>query len=807
MIIKKIKIRDFRNFENIEMEFPKGIVVLKGPNEAGKSSLLNALKLSLFGDATTSRAEILMQKRWNADNLFLIEVHLQEGDETFIISKDWESKKNVLSLPDGTTLKDKKRIQEKIIKLIKLPSEKSFLSTICVTQDEIKKIEAGLPEIKKLLEEKISGGEVDLNDLLKSLDKENKEIRKAGPKYPGLIKRAEDIKNELESQLTDSKIKVNKLEKDRVELSQVLEGLPKLVEEIQLKTEAVENAKKYLDAKKHFDEASKKYDEIEKMIARRKASKERVKKTTKDLKVVDEELKDKEKRFQGGKKFLKLVTERDSCTKELKELSEDINKLSVLRKELSNIQNKISKKKAIDEKDYRNVLALPGEISSLEAGLAAQEIIVSLFPNKEFKVSFKVDDLNKRTRELKEKEELEIIGKAYIQLIINDLVNIDVLNREKRTQALSEEIRRKKSVLRSMFKRYGVASIKELKNAWNELQKLKKSESRKTIEYETILNGRELEEIKNEKEERFKKLELLNRGLDKMKGYSITAKEMKTLEKEVEKIRKKREKLKEFIDKNLGALEELKEEDELEEERKTVAKELAIHKAELEKLEMFKCTGEDFMKKESALRKLKENLSKLGAKKEFLEMVIKENENMGVEDIATLEEKLSFKKDEICKLKRKTEINDIISEALSKARVQTIKDISDELSQKIEEILSYITDGRYNKIKLGENLDVKLWSDKKSNWMDDQSPYQEISSGTLDQLYLATRFALTEVIVPDTNLPIFMDDPFTHFDPERRTKALELCKKLSKKHQILIFTCFDYSDEFAEKILKVSEIT
>jgi uncharacterized protein YhaN len=249
----------------------------------------------------------------------------------------------------------------------------------------------------------------------------------------------------------------------------------------------------------------------------------------------------------------------------------------------------------------------------------------------------------------------------------------------------------------------------------------------------------------------------------------------------------------------------LKEEEELEEEKKAVAKNLAIYHAEFERLEMFKCTGEEFLKKESELKKLKENLPKLEGEKEFLEINIKENENVGAEDVVDLEEKLSFKKEEIYKLKRKIEIDSIIAEMLFRARIQTIKDVSDDLGLKIGENLSYITNGRYNKIRLGENLDMTLWSDKKNDWIDAQSSYQELSSGTLDQLFLAARFALAEILTPGRNLPIFMDDPFAHFDPKRRAKALELCKKLTEQHQVLIFTCHDYCDEFADEKLILSD--
>ncbi len=803
MIIKKIKIRNFRNFENIEKEFSNGLNVLKGPNEAGKSSLLNALELSMFGDATSSSTEIQTQRRWNSDILFLIEVHFQDEKGVYIISRDYENKKNILNLPDGTTLRDKKRIQEKLIELIGLPSEKCFLSTICISQDEIKKINAGLPEIKKLLEEKISGGGIDLNEILKSLDKESKELKRAGPQNPGLIKQAENKRNELEPQLAYLKEKVYKLENNRIELLQVWEKLPKLSEEIQFKTETIENARKYLDIKRRFDEISKKYDEIEKTITRRKTGEEALEKIVKNLKDIEKELKDKEGRFKEGERFLKLVAKRDEFTQKSKKLSDDINKLTTLKKELSDIRSKISKKKEIDQKDYRNVISLPGEIAGVEAGLSSQEIIVSLLPKKKFNLLFKIDDSNEKTQALKEK--LEITGKTRIQLKINDLVNIDILNKGKQVQAISEELRRKRSVLRSMLKRYEVTSVKELESAWNEFRRLKESEKEKTIEYETILGERKVEEIENEKKEYSEKIESLNKELIKIKEYSIKTEEIEVLETEVEKLRNKREQLKESVDKNLGALEELKKEEELEEEKKAVAKGLAIYQAEFERLELFKCTGEDFLEKESELKKLKESLPRLEGKKEFLEISIKENENVGAEDVVDLEEKLSFKEEEIYKLKRKIEIDSIIAEMLLRARIQTVKDVSDNLSLKIGENLSYITDGKYNKIRLGENLDMILWSDKKNDWIDAQSSYQELSSGTLDQLFLAARFALTEILTPGRNLPIFMDDPFAHFDPKRRAKALELCKKLTEKHQVLIFTCHDYCDEFADEKLILSD--
>ena len=47
MILKKIKIQNFRCFKNFEMDFSAGMTVLIGKNGAGKTSLLNAIRYGL----------------------------------------------------------------------------------------------------------------------------------------------------------------------------------------------------------------------------------------------------------------------------------------------------------------------------------------------------------------------------------------------------------------------------------------------------------------------------------------------------------------------------------------------------------------------------------------------------------------------------------------------------------------------------------------------------------------------------------------------------------------------------------------
>lgn len=82
-----------------------------------------------------------------------------------------------------------------------------------------------------------------------------------------------------------------------------------------------------------------------------------------------------------------------------------------------------------------------------------------------------------------------------------------------------------------------------------------------------------------------------------------------------------------------------------------------------------------------------------------------------------------------------------------------------------------LTGGNYTKVYLHENrLQVK------SNQVVLFFP-EELSQATKEQLYLAIRFALIDVIHKDFPLPIIIDDGFVHFDATRMSQMMQLLKK------------------------------
>jgi len=66
----------------------------------------------------------------------------------------------------------------------------------------------------------------------------------------------------------------------------------------------------------------------------------------------------------------------------------------------------------------------------------------------------------------------------------------------------------------------------------------------------------------------------------------------------------------------------------------------------------------------------------------------------------------------------------------------------------------------------------------------------ELSRGTVEQLFLALRFALVEEYCRNTEpMPVLLDDVLVNFDPARARAAANAIVRLSQKHQVIALTC------------------
>ena len=95
-----------------------------------------------------------------------------------------------------------------------------------------------------------------------------------------------------------------------------------------------------------------------------------------------------------------------------------------------------------------------------------------------------------------------------------------------------------------------------------------------------------------------------------------------------------------------------------------------------------------------------------------------------------------------------------------------------------------ITEGRYPEVVSGEDaLSVISRDGERIDVID-------LSTGTVQQLYLCLRFALAEEFAEKgTLLPLIMDDVLVNFDPERAVQVAQVIADVSIRHQVLLLTC------------------
>ena len=76
-IIKSIRIVGFKKFKNFEMDFNEGMNILVGENEAGKSTILEAIEIVLNQKYKTTEKAAL-QELFNVENISEFDVRRRQ---------------------------------------------------------------------------------------------------------------------------------------------------------------------------------------------------------------------------------------------------------------------------------------------------------------------------------------------------------------------------------------------------------------------------------------------------------------------------------------------------------------------------------------------------------------------------------------------------------------------------------------------------------------------------------------------------------------------------------------------------------
>ena len=151
-----------------------------------------------------------------------------------------------------------------------------------------------------------------------------------------------------------------------------------------------------------------------------------------------------------------------------------------------------------------------------------------------------------------------------------------------------------------------------------------------------------------------------------------------------------------------------------------------------------------------------------------------------------LQDQLAQKREQLSSLQAEYDAITLAMDALTQANTALQNRFSPALGARAAEIFSAITAGRYDKVLLSRDfsLSAEMSGDPVGRSI------RLLSQGAADQLYLAVRLAICDMVLPaEKRVPLILDDALVSFDDDRLRAALDYLLAESEKRQILLFSC------------------
>jgi DNA repair exonuclease SbcCD ATPase subunit len=512
MQINKLEINRYKNLRSFCQSFESGINFISGPNEAGKSSLVEAITDLLFTDASSTKKELKDKVGWDSEKSFDITMEFTNDDISYRLYKDFESGEAVLiKQSNGEEIRDRNKIMNVIESALGMANRDIFLATTTIRQDEISRVSRSSEAIKDKLEGLITGGheEVLASEALSKIDENIRNIKKEGHKHFGVIQKLERNKAELVYEHDKAKREIEQIAQNRVKLKEtqsLLNGI------------TIEH-----DAKKaHMEKASKAAQN-------------------------EERLHEHEERFQDLNNRVKSVQSSENILSDLKKEIADVPKigvddLSLAEEQAAQIRYLNSKITTLEEQTdnlaEKIAISKPSMILKLTAVFT---FLVALASGAYYYYIMNMTD----TRFL-------YAGAAGI--VIFFILSTFWSSKARHTKNLKQQYDVKQSALdenlsdqenarvsiETVLEKYKISDVPDLKSAfenYNDLEKEIKNEMRR---FDSWLDGKTLRELEKELQKITKDLAIETETSRDLRMYSLDAEEVEKLNILVEALEKQK---------------------------------------------------------------------------------------------------------------------------------------------------------------------------------------------------------------------------------------------------------------------------
>jgi uncharacterized protein YhaN len=224
--IRRLSARDFRRYRELDIAFAPGLTVVRGPNEAGKTTVQRALELVLTRRATSTAAELEALRPWDAppEVRSVVSIEFEQDDEdgrkTGTVEKTFAGGKGTVRLDyDGQAISDPTLADQVLAELTGIPTEAFFRSTASVRHFEISDLARDEGALRDRLQASISGADRGTSRARHKLDRALHDLMTKGERNPGRLKVADQAVTQAKLALEQGETALAQLERDRDALS------------------------------------------------------------------------------------------------------------------------------------------------------------------------------------------------------------------------------------------------------------------------------------------------------------------------------------------------------------------------------------------------------------------------------------------------------------------------------------------------------------------------------------------------------------------------------------------------------------
>ena len=788
MRIKTYGCSRFAGLKDAELEFTEGLNVLLGPNESGKSTVVEGIFSTLFTDIRLKQSS-----RAGKDFFFrflprpagdyidgTLTLETEEGD--YQLSKQWGSSEGAeLKTPKGTVLRNAEDIKEELAKILVF-GEGTYSNLVFAKQREIKsalsnileneEVTGVIGDVLRMALMELSGISIDsiqrrlegeLEDVFKRWDEEknypenNKGI--SNPYKNGLGKVLESYyKKEGLKILMES---AEKAEKDFEDISGELRTHEEKFKGIEEEKTALENVEASVNSRQIINLKIQKIDGECEALFNANVNWPRV-----EMEVTG-----------ANEKLQKLSEEKENLTDQLrktkkaseaKNLIKKLEKIEALDRKLIEAEEKLAQIPNVTKEDIARLTKIQGEMQGFEAAMRGGKLRGKI-KSSGAKPLYITKDLEDK----KEAQGTEFEAGAFVRIEYGDELEIEIQAADLDMGKLKEEYEAAKSSLADSLLKFGIESIEAGRLALEKAKELKGEIVMLKREKEMVLGGITLDEMKDQIAEA---------------GDISQVVSAEEIEKELEKVQKQELDIMSSMKAGRDKLVQWKEKFEDKNRLLDLLTDKKIDKREQEKaLAELKPLPEGFVTEEEfkdRLGWLKEEARDRRAKLESLRSDYFEAKSLLPEE--TFEEyKAQYlqAEAEFGKLQEKGKKLRLIEKVFHETKKKMGQNPMEPLEAEFFRLLGTVTSGRYQKGKVGENFNLKLEN------REGEIPVELLSAGTYDSVVLALRFSIFKSIFGDNKSCLIMDDCLVDLDPERKIKAVGIIKEFAKDHQVIYTTC------------------